>query len=136
MGYYTCYTFDAEDIDHKYPDFVFNKKMHDVYISLNILINNTVKDVPFDNSTNWLKEIKSLVENDEMKWYDCETDMLGISQQYPDIYFEIYGDGEDSDDFWVAYFYNGIKTGGQAEIIYPTFDKSNHNKLRAKETLK
>lgn len=47
------------------------------------------------------------VFDDAMKWYDCEQDMKELSKQYPDFYFWLRGDGEESDDYWVACFHDG-----------------------------
>ena len=47
------------------------------------------------------------VFDDEMKWYDYKQDMKELSEQYPEFYFWLSGDGEESDDYWVACFHNG-----------------------------
>ena len=47
------------------------------------------------------------VFDDEMKWYDYKQDMKELSKQYPEFYFWLRGDGEESDDYWVACFHNG-----------------------------
>ena len=59
---------------------------------------------------------------DSIKWYEFDKDMLNISEHYPDTVFEIYGDGEESDDKWVSYWCNGISKGGLARIAYPKID--------------
>lgn len=56
------------------------------------------------------------------RWYDWDKDMAALSLEYPDILFTLYGDGEDSDDLWCAYFLNGKKQIAAAEIVYPPFD--------------
>ena len=58
------------------------------------------------------------------KWYDHDKDMLRLSLLYPNILFELQGDGEESDDMWVTWYKNGKKQHCPAEIIYPPFDES------------
>lgn len=41
-------------------------------------------------------------------WYDHENDLAEISKDYPDWLFTIHGNGEDSDDIWVTYIYDGL----------------------------
>ena len=45
--------------------------------------------------------------SDSIKWYDHEDHMSDISAAIPDVYFILNGDGEDSDDLWRKYFFNG-----------------------------
>lgn len=58
------------------------------------------------------------------KWYDYEEDMLELSRKLPDVIFELYGDGESSDDFWICYFRNGEKQFCSGEIVYEECDLS------------
>ena len=58
------------------------------------------------------------VFDDEMKWYDCKQDMKELSKQYPEFYFWLSGDGEESDDYWVACFHNG-----KSRTLYVNIDK-------------
>lgn len=41
------------------------------------------------------------------KWYDHNDDMLALSTRFPDVVFQLYGDGEDSEDRWMTYYKNG-----------------------------
>lgn len=41
------------------------------------------------------------------KWYDCSLDMLKLSMLFPEFRFELHGDGEESDDFWIEYYIGG-----------------------------
>ena len=47
------------------------------------------------------------ISNDTMKWYDHDQDMLELSKQFPEYVFELYGDGEETDDEWYTYYWNG-----------------------------
>ena len=64
-------------------------------------------------------DIESLefISNDTMKWYDHDEDMKELSKQYPDYVFELYGDGEETDDEWYTYYCNG-------EVQYAPVEKS------------
>ena len=45
--------------------------------------------------------------NDECKWYDWNKDFLRFSKIFPNNILMVHGDGEESDDIWVAYIMNG-----------------------------
>ena len=55
------------------------------------------------------------------KWYDCEKDCLAISKKYPDILFQVDGDGEESLDYWSARFKNGVVDFVERYIARPDF---------------
>lgn len=59
----------------------------------------------------------------ETKWYDHEKDMREISKQYPDVIFQLNGEGEESGDIWVKYFVNGKMQVAKAKITFDDFDK-------------
>ena len=48
-------------------------------------------------------------------WYNYKDDMKKLSLKFPDIYFLLYGAGEEQGDVWKAYFCNG-----KAQIIKAT----------------
>ena len=52
------------------------------------------------------------------KWYDHEEDLTQLSREFPDYVFELYGDGEGAEDFWVEYFCNGESQFCGGEIVY------------------
>jgi hypothetical protein len=54
----------------------------------------------------------------ECKWYDHEDDMRRLSNVYNDIIFILNGFGEDSEDIWRKYFYNGKCQVAEAKITY------------------
>lgn len=56
------------------------------------------------------------------KWYDHEDDMIRLSEEYPEFLFEMHGDGEDSEDFWIEYFQDGKCQYCQGTIVYEEFD--------------
>lgn len=52
------------------------------------------------------------------KWYDHEKDMIALSAKFPDAFFELSGDGENSDDFWIEYFCGGRSQHCSGSIVY------------------
>lgn len=54
-----------------------------------------------------------------VKWPEWQEDMTRFSHDYPDVVFLLWGDGENGDDFWRAYFKNGVCEEQEAEIVYP-----------------
>lgn len=64
------------------------------------------------------------------KWYDYEEDMCLLSSKFPDVMFELSGNGEDQEDMWISYFYQG-KTQHCPAII--TYDDMDLKKMVSKE---
>lgn len=60
---------------------------------------------------------------DSCKWYDHEEDMVRLSKKFPDVVFELHGEGEESGDIWVKYFKNGKKQVVKAELKFAPFDE-------------
>lgn len=64
-----------------------------------------------ENSHGTLKELAELIDvangGSSLKWYDFQSDMLRVSALLPMYIFEVVGRGEDSDDHWLAQFFNG-----------------------------
>jgi hypothetical protein len=58
------------------------------------------------------------------KWYDHETDMREISEQYPDVTFVLSGEGEEAGDLWKKYFRNGKMHACSVFITYEAFDEA------------
>lgn len=53
------------------------------------------------------------------KWYDYETDMLKFSRKHPEVTFTVFGDGDESDDFWKHVFKDGKHCRVNGKIVYP-----------------
>ncbi|AYK07744.1 hypothetical protein [Brevibacillus laterosporus] len=64
-------------------------------------------------------------------WYVHEADMVQMSLKFPDILFELTGDGEDTDDLWRKYFKNGKIQRCPAIITYDAFDESKLSEVAA-----
>jgi hypothetical protein len=64
--------------------------------------------------------VKELSEwSDSMKWYDSNSDMAILSEQYPGWLFVLKGEGEDSGDIWRLYAYRGKTHIIKAKIVWP-----------------
>lgn len=55
---------------------------------------------------------------DCMKWYESSTDMIALSKEFPEMVFCLYGDGEESDDFWRAYYKDGKECLQEIHMYY------------------
>ena len=42
-----------------------------------------------------------------VKWYEHDSDMKAISQEYPNVKFTLTGTGEEPPDFWKRVYLNG-----------------------------
>ncbi|MGM0815336.1 MAG: hypothetical protein ACQEUO_07410 [Bacillota bacterium] len=60
---------------------------------------------------------------DDMKWYECDEDVLEVSRQFPEVLITVKGDGESSRDFWKTYFKNGKMQHCQGRVVYDEFDE-------------
>lgn len=61
---------------------------------------------------------------DEVKWYEHESDMLNFSKRHPDLIFILNGVGEYDNDIWRKYFKNGKIQRALAKISFDNFDES------------
>ena len=115
MGYYTAYNLEVYKLE--------NEKL--------VILNNQseiIKKIRGDESENIFYAIDDNGEAcDEVKWYDHEEDMKIYSKIYPDFIFKLSGIGEENDDIWEKYFYNGKLQICPAII---KFDKFDINKLQ------
>jgi hypothetical protein len=70
----------------------------------------------------------ALSENGEAgescKWYSHHQDMLLFSKKFPDVVFELHGEGEETGDLWNEYFKNGKSQIERAKIVIGTYDSS------------
>ena len=58
--------------------------------------------------------------NNSCKWYDHDEVMISVSEKFNGILFILYGDGEERDDIWKKYFYNGQMQVAKVKL---TFDE-------------
>jgi hypothetical protein len=111
------------------------------YYSIHVLDENG-SSISKEEEMKIIKKIRSSNENcfynfDEegnssssSKWYEWETELTEISKMFPKNILQIYGDGEESDDYWVAYFmYGNI----QKSIGRITYEPPNLGKIKPKK---
>jgi hypothetical protein len=60
----------------------------------------------------------------EAKWYEHDSDMKTLSKKYPEILFQLDGEGEEAGDIWRSFFKNGKSHTSRAKIIFDDFDES------------
>ena len=62
---------------------------------------------------------------DCVSWYGYDEEMKELSKEYPEIVFELCGEGEDpGGDLWKAYYKGGKGKKYQAIITYPEFSEN------------
>lgn len=66
--------------------------------------------------------LAELISFDTIKWYDHYDEMVILSKEFPSLYFELEGFGEERDDMWREYFHNGEGMHSDAKITYDTPD--------------
>lgn len=110
MGYYTYFVADIKNSDS-----VSLERQREASLYLADLFecsehgkNLILKaDYPFS----WLS-------SDSMKWYNWERDMTNLSKHFPEVEFVLYGEGEEREDTWRAFFKNGKCIYQRAHIYY------------------
>jgi len=117
MGYYTAY-----NISYKVPEGEDRDKLsYDLARGLHAINSDFYYT---ENST-----IEDMIEEDVMKWYDHTEDMIELSKLFPTIVFTVEGNGEDRDDIWREYYFNGKFQYAPATIIFDDFDESELREL-------
>lgn len=111
MGYYTFYQLRVRKLNGEQT---WTKE--EVEELTNVLKERKVWGYAFNN----VEFFNSLTftANNEVKWYEYDEDMLAISKQFPDYVFQLHGDGEETEDFWFAYYQNGKLEYCPAHLIY------------------
>jgi hypothetical protein len=58
------------------------------------------------------------------KWYDHDEHMVRLSKMFPDVTFQLDGEGEESGDIWRAWYKNGWSYCTKAKIVLDSFDET------------
>lgn len=121
MGYYTAYT-----INYTIPEGENGENFsHKLARGLSAINND------FYYSANCT--IEDMIENDIMKWYDHTEDMIELSKLFPTVVFTLDGHGEDRDDIWREYYFNGKNQFVQAKIVFDPIDEIRLGIIERKE---
>jgi len=116
MGYYTYYNVSMRPADnHGVVDY---KAIADVEDKAARILAQKLGIKGLDDK----KMIFDDLFYEEMKWYDCDDDMVELSKEFPEYVFTVYGEGEERDDNWKAYYYKGKMWIGQAELVWPDYE--------------
>lgn len=110
MGYYTYYRLGVKNED-KVP--LERQREASLYLAELFDCNEKEKNLILeaDYPFGW-------ISYDSMKWYDWERDMTNVSERFPEIEFILYGEGEERDDTWRAFFKSGKCIYQHAYIYY------------------
>lgn len=108
MGYYTDYTLNVQphEGDAKCIDAIA-KLIENEVEKIGIFGDGSVSDGWYANA----------------KWYDYHEDMTLLSKKFPNVIFYLEGDGEDSEDIWGRYYFNGMVMYGAVVIERYDFDE-------------
>ena len=101
------------------------------YTSYEITVKGDVSDVVKDAITLNMEKLVLPEYNEWMggwacygNWYEHEEDMKELSLKFPDIVFDVYGDGEETEDLWHKYFKNGKMQYCPVRFEFDDFDES------------
>ena len=59
--------------------------------------------------------------DDELKWYEHESNMREHSLNHPNVLFRLDGEGEESGDIWIEYYKNGKMQKTKAKLMFDDF---------------
>ena len=60
-----------------------------------------------------------ILAGESIKWYEVDKDMKEFAEKFPDVYFILWGEGEDKGDDWIIETYQGEFHKSYAEYIPP-----------------
>ena len=97
MGYYTTYSLDIEGTAPTIQEVA--SRLDQMYPNL-----WGADNAGRDHSQYWEQVLTGA---EPTTWYEHETDMLAVSESWPEAVFFLDGTGEDSEDCWRVYYHNG-----------------------------
>ena len=98
MGYYTYYQVSWSKHEDESVETAIEKKFND-------LTGINEESFVWDYDVWDANDKYTLAFN--AKWYDWADDICKLSETYPDITFEVSGDGEESEDLWKSVWKGG-----------------------------
>ena len=116
MGYYTSFYINAEGYPNELTEDEANKLCEDM--KLRIPVESYGGDIGVGNyPCQWGVDAEL-----EAKWYDFDRDMIALSLNYPEVLFTVEGRGEDQNDMWIHYYYDGKAQRDGIVITMNRFD--------------
>ena len=121
MGYYTSYNLTVKKREgllfaevERETELEIAKKLCEISDWFYTDFNETIEKSDYP--------LAELIGFDTIKWYDHYNEMVALSKEFPSLYFELEGFGEERDDMWREYFHNGEGMHSDAKITYDTPD--------------
>lgn len=114
MGYYTSYRLTIignEDIVHHHPCPNCNGSGR---------IDMSAYEMVVAENENLSYEMLE----EPQKWYTYAEDMIAISEKFPELVFQLNGEGEEPGDIWVKYYKNGKTQESKIYAKLADFDES------------
>lgn len=105
MGYYTDFGLKVKCDNHD-PEYIF--KLETEIDRLNVFCDGSYEEGWYANA----------------KWYDYNEDMILLSSKFPDMLFELRGEGELARDLWLNYYKNGAVMRDCLVVTEMPFDES------------
>ena len=115
MGYYTDFRLSMWDKDAN----LIEKSHHPKYKEISTAFAGLSRDF----TTYDFDELTEGIAN--WKWYDCEEDIKELGKQFPDVLFELEGEGEDREDWWLFRVLGDNVQRKQAVIVSPDNSEPN-----------
>ena len=110
MGYYTDYTLTicgCRDNDKKYDLSLSTRESLEAEIKLmNVFETGYLDDTYFVRDT----------------WQDHNVDMRVLSSRFPNVLFNLHGEGDSPGDMWEKWYFNGASQYCPATISYDDFN--------------
>ena len=107
MGYFSTFTIS---IDKPYED---NEELYD----------DIVENIQTESGYEFDYQGEDIYLYDS-KWYDLETDMKTVSEEFPDVLITVYRVGEENGDLAYYYFKNGKMQHAPAKVAFDDYDES------------
>ena len=112
MGYATTYTLFVHRVSDREMVNKIMKSLHSC----------SVISYALDENYEFIEDGVEFSSYNPVNWFGHEEDMRAISKEFPDIHFELHGEGELNTDIWTQHFFGGKSQLCRAEIIIPPFD--------------